>query len=69
MKSLLYFRSHAICQLKILKERVGTGDNASTTSSPSPYGMKTPDFSDDEMYYENHDQLGYSIVSRNNFQC
>ncbi|XP_057306892.1 kinesin-like protein KIF15 isoform X3 [Hydractinia symbiolongicarpus] len=52
-------RSHAICQLKILKERVGA-DNTSQRNSPC-YGIKTPDFSDEEEYYDSHDQLGHSI--------
>ncbi|XP_066935661.1 kinesin-like protein KIF15 isoform X3 [Clytia hemisphaerica] len=54
-------RSHAIIQLKILKERVGNDNPASRMASPSSYGMKTPDFyfSDDEE--SGHDSFAGSM--------
>ena len=56
-------RSHAIIQLKILKERVGNDNPSSRMASPSSYGMKTPDFyfSDDEE--SGHDSFSGSMVS------
>ena len=62
MKSfVLYIRSHAICQLKILKERVVSTNSPNEVCSPS-LGVKTPDTDEiDDDFYEN-DQLGGSMV-------
>ena len=57
---LKIFRSHAIIQLRIEKQKLG---NESRLASPSSsYGMKTPDFdfSDDEE--EGHDSFNSSMV-------
>lgn len=55
------FRSHAICQLKILKERIGN-DSGSTQASPPLY-VQTPELDDEDEFFDSHDQLGQSIVS------